>query len=221
MAIHTARAPSGGADEARRDLAGLRAYVEDLLRTRLGPNMHFHDQAHTLDDVVPAADRLALAEGLPPDARVLVHAAALLHDTGYTECVDDHEGASARIAREVLPAFGFSEDDVRCIEGYVLATKLGHRPRSLEERILADADLDVLGRDDFWDRSEALRRELATRGDTYDEAGWMRAQIEFLAAHRYHTEWARRIRGPGKRANLTALEKRLRELSTSVPEGDG
>lgn len=212
MAIDTPTFQDEGANGRDRDMAGLRLHVTRLLRTGLGPDVHFHDPAHTLESVVPAADRLALAEGVSDESRRLIHAAALLHDTGYTEGSADHEQTSARIARQTLPDFGFGPDEIERIVRLILATKLGYHPATVEERILADADLDLLGRDDFWDRSLDLRRELAAGGVHYDERGWTERQIEFLTGHRYHTESARRLRQPGKAENLRRLRDHLQEL---------
>lgn len=218
MAIDTAARPNGGAD-AGHDLVGLARHVEALLRRGLAPSVTFHDPAHTLEYVVPAADRLALAETVSGHARILIHAAALLHDTGYTVASEDHERISAGIARESLPRFGFSHDEIERIAVLIMATKLGREPETLEERILADADLDVLGREDFWPRSLALRSEMAAAGVTYDDVSWAEMQLEFLRGHRYHTESARRLRLAGKSENVRLLKDRLLELKRREADG--
>lgn len=198
---------------AGHDLAGLARRVQSLLRDGLAPHRHYHDLWHTFDDVLPAAERLARLEGVSEGDRVPIRAAALLHDTGYVVGDEEHEAASVGIARELLPAFGFSAQEVERVGRLIMATRLGMEPTTVEERIMADADLDMLGREDFWHRSQALRREWAAEGTTFDEPGWIAHQIGFLHGHRYWSQSARRLRGDGKADNLRRLRNLLRDLT--------
>src|SRR4029078_12127572 len=103
------------------DLAGLRAYVFDRLARELTPELTYHSIEHTRDDVVPAALRLASELGLDRHSNALGDPGALLHDFGFVECRVGHEEVGARVAREVLPGFGFSADQVDCVVGIVMA----------------------------------------------------------------------------------------------------
>ena len=194
------------------DLAGLAEHVRVLLATSLAPHVHYHDLAHTFDDVVPAAERLSAAEDLPPENCLLIQAAAILHDTGFVHRSADHEQASAEIARGILPRFGFDAPQVEAVERLILATRVGHRPKTCAEAVIMDADLDVLGREDFWSRNLLLRRELLESGVRYDEVAWWRGQLRFLSRHRYRTEAAKKARGPGKRENMRRVQEHLRRL---------
>ena len=194
------------------DLAGLADHVRTLLSTSLAPHVYYHDLAHTFEDVVPAAERLAASEDLASQERLQIVAAAILHDTGFVHRADNHERASATIAREVLPSFGFDNGHVQAIVRLILATRVGHIPESTAEAVIMDADLDVLGRDDFWSKNLLLRRELLESGVRYDEVAWWRGQLRFLARHRYRTDSAKRARGPGKRDNMRKVQEHLRHL---------
>lgn len=200
------------------DLVGLAQHVRALLESSLGDHVHYHDVAHTFDDVLPAAERISLAEDVPQEGRLLIRAAAILHDTGFLERSADHESASAKIARKILPEFGFDGDQIEEIVALILATRVGHVPESCAEAIIMDADLDVLGRDDFWSKNLLLRRELLESGVRYDEVAWWRGQHRFLSRHRYRTESARKTRGPGKRENLRRVKAHLKRL---IEERDG
>ena len=194
------------------DLAGLANHVRALLSKSLAPHVYYHDVAHTFEDVVPAAERLAASEELAPEERLQIVSAAVLHDTGFVHRADNHERASATIAREILPRYGFDNGHVQAIVRLILATRVGHIPETNAEAVIMDADLDVLGRDDFWSKNLLLRRELLESGVRYDEIAWWRGQLRFLARHHYRTDSAKKDRGPGKRDNMRRVQEHLRHL---------
>ena len=84
-------------------------------------------------------------------------------------------------------------------------------PHTPLECILADADLDVCGRDDFLERNRCLRAELEVAGSVASDREWYSAQISFLRAHHYWTAAAPSARDQVKHANIAALERLLAE----------
>ena len=195
------------------DFEGARSYVLDHLERELSPKLVYHSISHTRDNVVPASQYLAKMEGLDGDAYQLLQTAAYFHDIGFTEQYIDHEQVSARIAAEILPKFEYSPRDIRAIQKMILATKLPQSPGSLPERILADADLDVLGRHDFLKRNQVLRTEIAAYGNCFDDAEWYASQLRFLQTHHYWTETARKLRHETKLSNIRLLEELLDQVN--------
>jgi len=124
-------------------LAGLAAFVQE----RLAGAQPGHGWGH-----VERVFRLAawLAERTGARAEIVLPA-ALLHDVGRVEEVGegiDHAEASARIARQVLPAWGYPPAQVEEIVQCILAHRFssGPPPATLEAQVLSDADkLDALG----------------------------------------------------------------------------
>src|SRR6266536_2303068 len=100
---------------------------------------------------------LAGMEGVQGDALSLLLTAAWFHDLGFVEQPQYHELISARIAVQVLPGFGYTDEQVEIVRWAILATALPQAPQNVLEQILTDADLDVLGRDAFMKRSDDLR----------------------------------------------------------------
>jgi uncharacterized protein len=193
------------------DFAGARRYALDRLERELPPTLTYHSVAHTTDDVLPAVERLAARAGASNGARLLLRTAALFHDIGYVECTAGHEAASVRIAAAALPHFGYRPGQVAAIASLIVATRMPQAPRSGLAALLADADLDSLGRADFLQRSLDFRAELAALGEPVDEREWFVRQAAFLAGHRYWTRAARESRDAGKRANLALLGELLPE----------
>lgn len=203
-------------------LVPVAASVRARLERGLDPRLHYHGAHHTFLDVLPAADRLCRGEGIPACDRELVLAAALFHDTGFLERYDGNEPVGARIAAHDLPDAGFSAREIERVLDLILATEL----RAVEgvllqvpgadalKRILCDADLDNLGREDFFRVSAALRREIDEHGRRFDDLEWHSRQILFLSQHRWFTETQIRDRQSGKDANLASLREILGRLAS-------
>lgn len=188
------------------------AYALDRLEYELASELLYHSVAHTRDDVLPAIDRLADIQDIRGEAYLVLRTAAAFHDIGFIEQYFDHEAVSMRIAREILPRFGFNQDYILVIERIIAATKLPQSPHTELEQIMVDADLDILGRPDFWDRNQALRDELSTYRGAMTDLQWYQDQIEFMSAHTYFTFGARALRSDYKQRNLSVLQQRRMEL---------
>lgn len=184
-------------------------YAFHRLQHELSPTVCYHSLAHTQDDVLPAAERLASLSGIDDTSLLLLRTAACYHDIGFVEGREEHERISVHIAQEVLPRFGYRSEQIARIGGIIMATRLPQSPRCLLEQILADADLDVLGRSDFLSYNRALRAELAAFGSPVDDATWYRNQLAFLQNHRYFTAAARKLRGATKQHNIALLRELL------------
>jgi uncharacterized protein len=186
------------------DFAGANTYARQRL-AELPTILTYHNRAHTCDDVVPAVAYLVAQEGVAPRDTELVRTAAFFHDLGFTMGPQDHEAGSVHIAGAILPQYGFRPTDIEAIAGMIFATRLPQQPHTLLEMILADADLDVLGRDDFPLRHAALRAEVTALGGLLTDRQWYCAQWRFLVEHRYFTVSAHERRADRKQGNLAYL----------------
>ena len=191
-----------------------RGYAETRLEQELSPNLLYHGIAHTRAEVVPAAKTLADMEGIQGDSLHLLLTAAWFHDIGYVEQALNHELIGAQLAVQVLPSFGYTEDQVEIVRLAILATALPQSPTGLLEEILADADLDTLGRESFLRRNHDLRNELAFLGKEFTDEEWYTGQLRFVEGHRYFTATARRLRDAQKALNIVDLRKMLEEPSS-------
>jgi uncharacterized protein len=189
------------------------AYALQRLETELPSHLYYHGVFHTRDDVVPAANRLAEFEGIKGIELSLLLTAAWFHDVGYVKQPLYHELISARIATEVLPEFGFKYEQVETVRWAILATALPQKPQNLFEQILTDADLDVLGREDYPVTSNNLRKELAVLGVKYDDLDWYTRQLAFIQEHTYFTDAAHALRDEGQRRNIEYAKKKVGEFT--------
>jgi uncharacterized protein len=197
------------------DYAGAERFALERLERELPPNLFYHSVEHTRDEVMPAVTRLAALEGVDGESQALLRTAAVYHDIGFLAQYVDNEPIAVRITGETLPRFGYTPAQLRLIDGLILATRLPQTPRTLLQEIIADADLDVLGRETFFERSLALRAEMAAYGTAMPETHWYARQLEFLQSHRYFTAAARKLRNAQKQRNIERLNDMLAQARYS------
>ncbi len=189
------------------------AYAYEEFARKLSPSLAYHNLQHTFADVLPVAERLAVQCEIEPQEQQLVRVAAAFHDIGWISQGNEHEATGVKVVRAVLPDFGFSAAAIETIAGMIMATRIPHSPKNLLEEILADADLDSLGRDDFWESAARLRTELANLGEPMSNLEWYRYVLAFLESHHYFTSAARALRAAQKARHCEDLRSRIAELA--------
>lgn len=190
-----------------------RLYALDRLKHDLPDGLYYHSLAHTVSDVVPAAEAFAEGEGIAGDDLLLLRTAAWFHDLGFVELRVGHEAVGARLAAETLPSLGYSASDIRTVQSIIMATAIPQSAKTVLEQIMADADLDVLGRNDFLLRNGDLRLELAFYGQEFSDLQWFGGQLKFIEGHSYFTPSARALRDAGQAINAAALRRRLEQVN--------
>lgn len=188
------------------DLEALHQFICDKMKKELPPFVVYHGIDHTLD-VYASVIRLAQLEQLDEYNTSLVKAAALLHDVGIIVKFEDHEELSAQLAQQYLPDFGFKESEINLISKMIISTRLPQEAVTLNDKILCDADLDYLGRNDFFIIGQKLRLEWELIGNKISLIEWYKIQMNFLKNHHYFTKSAQLLRNERKKSNLIEIEK--------------
>ncbi|MEZ5196275.1 MAG: HD domain-containing protein [Bacteroidales bacterium] len=190
------------------DFDGAKKYVFSRMKNELSRNLHYHSIDHT-KDVMSAIEKLAEMENVSEHDKELLLTGALFHDLGFVITYDGHENASINLAQEILPGYEYTEDEIKIIEGLIRATEIPQTPTNHLEKIMSDADLDYLGRDDLFVIGQRLQYEWKLYGKVSTLRDWHKAQLEFLKKHKYFTDSARKIRDKKKEENILELEKLL------------
>lgn len=183
-------------------------FIHTLLSKNLPSNLYYHSIFHT-KDVTAAAERIALKEGITDEDLFLIKSAASYHDAGFMEQYENNEPIGIALAKEHLPKFGYSQSQIARIEELINVTKIPHQPKNKLEEVMCDADLDYLGRDDFWEISDKLRRELREHGKINSDRKWDEIQVAFFEKHRYFTETSLELRQEKKLKHLEQIKQRL------------
>lgn len=170
------------------DIEKAKLYIFEKLNRELPKTLHYHSVDHVLD-VLNASEHIAFLEGITGEDLLLLKTAAMYHDSGFTVQGKDHEHFGCELVKKMLPSFNYNEDQITKICGMIMATKIPQTPNNLLEQIICDADLDYLGRDDYWEISNDLFKEI-NETTTLVEIDWLKIQINFLEQHHYFTKTA-------------------------------
>jgi len=172
----------------------------------LDKGLTYHCFDHTMD-VLEQCGRIAAAEGITnKETLFLLKVAALYHDTGFLRTYRNHEEVSFEIFLEDAAKFGFTDYEISEVKRLIMVTQIPQRPTDILESIICDADLDYLGRDDFFTIGDTLRREFIKYGVVPDDQAWEGLQMKFLTNHSYHTASSRALREPAKQAHIRRLQ---------------
>jgi uncharacterized protein len=171
----------------------------------------YHTPGHTRY-VIEKAVLVGKKEKIKEDELELLKIAALFHDMGFLESRENHEELSCEMVIKELPSWNFRSHEIAKICGMIMATKIPQRPKTLLEKILADADLEYLGTDLYEEGSSRLYKELIYFNPSLTEKDWLEIQVKFLNAHHYHTDFCIKNRESKKKEHLKRLKGYLIEL---------
>ena len=178
------------------------------LKKELPKHLFYHSVEH-IKDLYVYARVIAKAEKISKEDIDLLLTAALFHDAGFMVDQKEHERLSAELAQKYLPDFGYTPEQIEKISGMIMATKIPQSPKNLLEEILCDADLDYLGRDDFFTIGDKLFSELSMYGIINSENEWNKLQVSFLENHHYFTKTALKNRKAKKDEHLALIKSKI------------
>lgn len=178
------------------------------------PKKYYYHNLNHMKDVVEQVENIGRAEGINDEDMHILKTAALLHDAGFMQTYKDHEHAGMELARQMLPNEGYSQEQIDRICRLIECTILTEEPQNLLERIIRDADLDYLGRDDYFPISQELYKELLEMNLIKEnDFEWCHGQITFLQEHTYYTDYSRKVRNPVKVKHIQWLQEQITKFN--------
>jgi adenylate cyclase len=184
--------------------------ILDKLEMDLPGYLFYHNVKHTVD-VVTEVELIGWAEGCTDEEILLLKTAALFHDAGHIVAYDNHEYYGTQIAREILPEYNYSSEQIDHICTIIMSTKLPPKPTNLLENIICDSDLDYLGRSDFIPVSNTLYEELKAQNKMGSLNDWNKLQVKFISGHQYFTKTARSLREVNKQQQIERIQSLITE----------
>jgi len=173
-------------------------------------NHYYHSYKHAVE-VMERAVYLWEKEWLKEEDIESLWLAGLFHDTWFVIQYDNNEPIWAKIAQNFLKSILYPEEKIKLIERIILATKPSYKtPVDIYEKIIKDADLDNLWREDFFEKWHNLKKEIEViKNIKIRDPDWNHGSVELLKEHHYETMTQQLERDITKQENLN---KMLNEL---------
>jgi len=170
---------------------------------------YYHHYEHALD-VMDRSVYLWGKEWANEEEKEMLALAGLFHDTWFVIQYDKNEYIGAKIARNYLRTILYPEVKIEQIEKLILATIPNREPKDLLEQIIKDADLDNLGRADFFDKWDKLKKELELiKNIKIKDPDWHHASLDLFHGHTFYTKTQLQEREQQKKDNFERLRLSL------------
>ena len=179
------------------------------LASALDPTLYYHSPDHTRD-VLRQTMELAQADALESRDVLLLAIAAAFHDAGFLEQRPKNEPIGAQMAVQAMSDSGrFSQSEQDLVEQMILDTQLVMEgPAQISNSRLSpwllDADLANLGREDFWDQTSLLAKELEI-----EMGNILPMTRTLMERHDWQRPAGKRLFAAKKASNFVALETEL------------
>jgi len=188
-----------------RQFTDLQEIILDKLEKELPSYLYYHNFKHTID-VINQAELIGYGEGVDDESILLLKTAALFHDAGHIIAYDEHEYHGTNFAKEYLPQFNYTDEQIERICELIMATKLPPDPQNTLESIMCDSDLDYLGRSDFIPVSNTLFKELKEQNKIGSLNDWNKIQVMFLSKHQFFTKTGKNLREVNKQMQIERIK---------------
>jgi len=186
-------------------------YVEKELSGLQG---HFYHHFWHALEISKRSVEIAKKEGLNTHLQELLEIAGLFHDIGFRERYEKNEPLWALHAKKYLQNISYPPSDIDTIYRIIIATDMQIPANDLLEEIIKDADIDNLGREDFWEKWEWLRQELIhVYKKDIPQLEWYKSSLILMQQAQFFTQTNQRERNQKKAENTQLLQQKILELS--------
>ena len=185
-------------------------FVAGFIAENFTEKICYHNIDHTLE-VVEAVEIIGKHCNISKEDMETVIIAAWFHDTGYFLGCENHEEASANIAKQYLTDENIDPEIINKVANCILSTKIPQTPNSTLEKIICDADLFHLASEKFFNKSKLLWLELTLHNQKITPESWLNQSREFVETHEYHTSFGKEILLPKMEKNLASLKLKIKE----------
>jgi predicted metal-dependent HD superfamily phosphohydrolase len=186
-------------------------FVTKLLNENLSSKFSYHNLTHTLE-VFEGVTELGINSNLSDDDLEIVQIAALFHDTGFTKGYIDHENKSIEIMKEFLYSFSYPEVKIFRVSGIIIMTDMENNPVILTDKIIRDADILHIGKEDFYSKSLSLKSEWeSVDHKKFSDSEWIQSSLDFINRTFFYTDYAKLKYEPGRQKNINLLKEMAKE----------
>ena len=187
-------------------------FVTKLLNENLPSEFTYHNHIHARE-VFEAVTELGKNSSLPNEELEIIQVAAWFHDTGFIRSYLDHEYKSIEIVKEYLENIHYPEEKIDKITDIIIMTEMGNIPASLSEKIMRDADILHIGKEEFYSKSLTLKSEWESIDrKKFTELEWLQSSLEFINSTLFYTDYAKSKYERGRQKNISRLNEMIKKL---------
>jgi adenylate cyclase len=168
------------------------------------PNLYFHNSS-MVKNVTNQVELLSRGEDLPDEEYINLKLGSIFLFTGFISDYEKPMEASLRLVEEILPGYGFSQENVESTKRVIRNCFNDHQD-TLSDNILHDARYDYLGRVDYLKLTDKLLRERTEYGKHPDNKTWIEFQRKHLSDHQFITKTARILRSVPVEDQIAGLQ---------------
>jgi HD superfamily phosphodiesterase len=187
-------------------------FVSHFLKENLPSEFTYHNFIHARE-VFEAVTELGKNSGLSDEELEIIQIAAWFHDTGFIKDYQDHENKSIEIAKEFLENIRYPDKKINRITEIIVMTDMANIPISLSDKIIRDADILYIGKEDFYYKCLALKSELEIIDHKkLTESEWLNFNLDFINGTVFFTDYAKSKYEPGRQKNISRLNEMINKL---------
>lgn len=190
-----------------------REYVAGYIGDNFTEKICYHNIDHTIE-VVEASELIGQQSGISDKDLEIIIIAAWFHDTGYYLGCENHEEASAVIAKEYLEMEKVSPEVIEKVFNCILSTKIPQQPKTDLEEVICDADLIHLSSERFFEKSQLLLHEILFQNHDISYVQWLKESLDFVLEHKYHTAYGKDVLSPMLKNNIDLIRAKINELES-------
>ena len=185
-------------------LQDIEEMVIKMFDEEASPNLYFNNSS-MVKNICNQVELLSRAEELPDEEYINLKLAAVFLLTGYISDYEKPMEASSRLVEEILPGYGFSQENVETTKKLIKNCFTGNKS-TLADYILHDAKYDYLGRVDYMKLTDKLFRERTEYGKISTAKEWIDYQRRELGEHEFFTKTARLLRSVTREDQIAGLK---------------
>jgi predicted metal-dependent HD superfamily phosphohydrolase len=190
-------------------------FVTRLLNENLPSEYKYHNLMHARE-VFEAVTELGKNSNLSEEELEIIQIAAWFHDTGFVKGNLDHENNSIKILKEFLGNISYPEGKINRISDIIIMTEMGAMPNNLSERIIRDADILHVGKEEFFSKSLTLKSEWENIDHKkFTDLEWLQASLDFINRTLFFTDYANSKYETGRQKNISSLKEMIEKLNPS------
>src|SRR5690606_4544429 len=138
--------------------SNIRDYVYSIFKNNFSQHFLYHNFRH-FHETVEMAHELCEHYQMPEDEAEDIEIAAWFHDLGYFKSYEHHEKHSTDMAVQFMTERNYEPYRIERVKSLINCTRLNEEPKNFMEEILVDADLQNIGRNEFFSRGSHLKHE--------------------------------------------------------------